>query len=810
MRRFLAGLILLVISQAAFGQISGFVESIGFNNAYRPDCFTPMIVQIKPTAGSGGLYYIQVKQLDLQGDEVTFTRPISVTGDESSGAQRFSMYFLPTPSGLPDSTQSLRDLQKELKVFLVDKSGKQVASLPLTSTLINVDPPRGPWNSHRGRHFVLSIAGNGSKPAWGEWQEEESLLGVNEDAFVVQMSVRDLPENPIAYDSVDTIVWCNVDPADLKRGDDYKFRALQDFVRRGGHLVICQSAQWEEYSEFGDLLPVNLLGIDSKKDLQPLHAMSGWNGYRPVIDQKTNKPGRVEDPWESIQGPFTVARAEAKPGAVVDQWVQWDDKGADRTPYIVRKAYGLGAVTWVAQDLGDTSITSYTQKGWANIWDRVFGWNDTPLTVDQYTPENDKYRLARGNIIDMGRGYVDPSNLNLTGTVSSLVALAVAFFIIYWVVAGPGVFAYLVNRRRQNLSWFGFTIAAMIATLVTVLIVRLVVRGPPQLAHSSFILQAPNEPARVRSDIGLYIKRDGVQHIELAEALPGSISTLTPMPEHSDYLANQASDTTSAIEYQVPVRDLATDVEEAPALDIYYRNTAKKFQANWIGKPAGKIDGVVKLADQKLLDGVLTNGTGVALSDVYFAFNFPNEDKGTDWLFWMKRWEPGVSIDLAREFYMNDKGERVAPPPNRQNNIRPNAGSTERLKATMRFWQDELWNPMLRGKSSGVGEDHIDDPADTFVLASFFDRLLPLQNDQPDAQTRVDLWRRGARHLDRSASLEAGALVIIARSPGDAPIPIPLKVEGDNIAGPGPICYQFVLPLDRSAVEKAATQPAKE
>ena len=243
-------------------------------------------------------------------------------------------------------------------------------------------------------------------------------------------------------------------------------------------------------------------------------------------------------------------------------------------------------------------------------------------------------------------------------------------------------------------------------------------------------------------NIGLYIKRDGVQHIELADALPGSISTLTPMPEHSDYLSGQQTDSTSAIEYDVPVRDLATDVEEAPALNIYYRNTSKKLQANWIGKSAGRIDGAPKLADQKLIEGVLTNGTGVELDDVYLAFSYPGQDKATDWLFWMKKWDAGVSIDLSREFYLNDKNERPAPPPNRANGVRPNSGSTERIKATMRFWQDELWTPMLRGKATISGEDHIDDVAQTYVLASFFDRLVPMDNDQPDAQTRVDVLRR--------------------------------------------------------------------
>ena len=62
-------------------------------------------------------------------------------------------------------------------------------------------------------------------------------------------------------------------------------------------------------------------------------------------------------------------------------------------------------------------------------------------------------------------------------------------------------------------------------------------------------------------------------------------------------------------------------------------------------------------------------------------------------------------------------------------------------------------------------------------------------------------------HLDRSAALGAGGLVIIARSTGA--MPIPLEVEGDKITGDGPIYYQFVLPLDHTALDaEAATQPA--
>src|ERR1700722_12574517 len=177
MRFTLAGLILLTFSSLGFAQIGGEVESIGFNNSYRPDCFTPMVIRIKAQGEDvGGLYQIQVKQKDLDGDDVTFSRWISVTagsaggntGGDSAQDQRFSMYFLPTPTGLPDPSQgkTLRDLQKALKVFLYNQSGKQIATLPVTSSIMSIDPQGMPMDQHRGTHFILTVVGNGSAPSW--------------------------------------------------------------------------------------------------------------------------------------------------------------------------------------------------------------------------------------------------------------------------------------------------------------------------------------------------------------------------------------------------------------------------------------------------------------------------------------------------------------------------------------------------------------------------------------------------------------------------------------------------------------------
>ena len=107
--RFLAGTlsILLLLPSLAFAQAKGEVEKIGFENYYRPDCWTPMTVRLVPDTSKSEQFQIQVKQEDLDRDHPIFSRLISLTGNAEgkSREQRFRVYFKPEPTndGLPDA-----------------------------------------------------------------------------------------------------------------------------------------------------------------------------------------------------------------------------------------------------------------------------------------------------------------------------------------------------------------------------------------------------------------------------------------------------------------------------------------------------------------------------------------------------------------------------------------------------------------------------------------------------------------------------------------------------------------------------------
>ena len=105
MRFLLAGFLVVLLPAVALAQATGQVLSIGFNNLYRPDCWTPMLVQITNHSAENTAYQINVEQEDLDRDRVSFGPQNVTLGGNAEGqnlGDKFWIYFRPQPSGLPE------------------------------------------------------------------------------------------------------------------------------------------------------------------------------------------------------------------------------------------------------------------------------------------------------------------------------------------------------------------------------------------------------------------------------------------------------------------------------------------------------------------------------------------------------------------------------------------------------------------------------------------------------------------------------------------------------------------------------------
>jgi hypothetical protein len=809
-----------LLTPQSLGQAKGFVEGIGFENYYRPDCWTPVVVNLTPETSKSDEFQLQLKQEDLDRDHPIFVKPIALTGNAEGGSvrqQKFRMYFRPQPTdgGLPDANDpslNLKDLQNAVQVSLATSAGKWLAALPVTSTIINVDPRSGGFTERRGNRFILAVSDGRSAPAWRDYQQ---AIGMMEDVTVVTVQPVALPENVLGYDAVDGVLWLGADPAELRSGTDEKFRALESYVRRGGKLVICTSREWQKLLAFGDMLPVTIQGTRDRADPEPLRSMvraraRTLQGQAGVLDQLTERP-----PWENVRGPFTMALAAPKGNAIVEDWIDWsiDGTGAspttaptataparDATPWLVRRPFGAGGVTWVAQDLGDPNLTRQAVGGWPGIWDRVFDWKNDTRVITNSTPEILKNDYApSGNAADIGASLL--SGMELGSKSAWLITLAVVFFIGYWLVAGPGVYAYLATRRQTSLSWFAFGASAVVATALTVLLVRVTLRGEPQLRHISLVRSAAGEQNLVKSRFGLYIPRDGTQRVELKDMAPGTVAAISAFGIHPQYLIKAPDD--PGPEYTVAIREPSTD--EPVAINVPYRSTLKKFDADWTGTAAGRIDGSAKLLESRYIEGVLTNRTGHRLKNIYIAFKYPQASTAggsDDFVLYLPRWENGAALDLQREVNFDSDGNRLGFANIDQHT--PERG--RKLFNSIRIFWGPYWLGRLRGGSftDEKRDDWQQNVRTSIPVLSLFERIPPARNNRNEAPSRFELWRRGGRGYDVSAAVGAGALVVIAEADGPTPIPLPLEVEGENVTGQGSTVYQFVLPLDNYNAVAAA------
>jgi hypothetical protein len=324
----------------------------------------------------------------------------------------------------------------------------------------------------------------------------------------------------------------------------------------------------------------------------------------------------------------------------------------------------------------------------------------------------------------------------------------------------------------------------------------------------SIVRAAPDQPATVISRFGLYIPRDGWQRLELKDAAADSVTSLSALPVPPALLKDVPKQT--GPEYAVPVND-AESTRNAE-LSFKYRSTLKKFQAVWSGQVGGAVQGSARLIPQNWIEGLVTNGTNSSLRNVYFVFNYPGQGQADteDWILYLPKWESGVMLDLGKEFN-NTTTEGGA----RQIGFSVDHGPDGKRSIRGRLTQD--WGPWWTAGQGGRPMSEAYDDAGavpkSLVLMSLYDRLAPDRNAQAvgtgyNKATRVDLLRRGGRMLDISSAVAAGQLVVLAEAQG--PLPIPLEVEGDRVAGDGTIFYQFVLPLDRTAAVAAGTQPGGE
>ena len=166
-------------------------------------------------------------------------------------------------------------------------------------------------------------------------------------ARVVYQNVDELPARWDALDAVDLIALRNLSLAPLR---PEQMQALQQWVARGGRLLVTGGPNWTHYTHpiWRELMPLKVTGMVEVTTLQPLESLVG-----------------VRAP-EDIR--LSILRTDTINGRILAQ--------TEDHALLITQKRGRGEVVFAAFDPGRAPFTAW--DGTALLWKMLFHLDDTP------------------------------------------------------------------------------------------------------------------------------------------------------------------------------------------------------------------------------------------------------------------------------------------------------------------------------------------------------------------------------------------------------------------------------------------------
>lgn len=455
------------------------------------------------------------------------------------------------------------------------------------------------------------------------------------------LSVRHLPDRWTGLAQFPLIVWSESSGGgefDVSQLRGERTRALREWVRRGGHLVIVLPPVGQAWTnaatnELLDLLPAVRIERDENAEIEAL---------RPLLTRSEE----VALPRRGVLH-FFEPFPDAGPGEAVRVL-----NAPDGRCVVARRLVGLGAVTLIGIDLSPRVVAQGGSIDADVFWHRVLGTrgllSPTPRDV-----------VARGPEIPIDRGI--SSEIAKRGTAATGVLLGVVLFTIYWALAGPVLFGLLKRFDLTRHAWVAFVGVALAFSAAAFGLAHWARPARFEATQLSVIDHVHGQNVqRVRSWMSVMIPENGRVRL-VAPDQEGGLSKESGRRELGGVLspwdpvgADQRSGFLDAQEYTVDGRD---PVE----LRVPARSTVKQVQLDWAGAPVWKMPRPVESAPLRLesgrLVGQIVHELPGALSDVLLAVVIGQQPIGADVRsrlvsrvqFWRlaEDWDSGAVLDLA-------------------------------------------------------------------------------------------------------------------------------------------------------------------
>jgi len=586
------------------------------------------------------------------------------------------------------------------------------------------------------------------------------------------------PDRWFGLDLFNTLVWtADGDSFDAAAVSPDQQRALVEWVRRGGHLIISLPAVGDPWLGLPDahplkpLIPVNASQARRLQGQSPLWFGTALGG-RPTITRTV-----FNIPLDGLPGVNVVAE---------------DD---NNQPLAIAHRHGFGRVTLVGVDLADRKLAlAGLPTGRDRIWKTLLGWQAPAFDADFLNSQIEANAYGRPDLRNpvFLDDWVD-AQTDRPGTVATALLLAILAFGLYWLLAGPVAYAVLRARKLTHRSWVVFAGLVAVFTAVTWVGALLLRPSTDNVTHFSVVdFAAGQADARVHSWFSLFLPAFGPQPVDLAPDQPDAAHLLaSPGLSRQRDAVTYPDPQAYALDARAPHTYPPADLPNAGG--IPFRSTAKTFTARYLGPLTDATPGLTAdwvppqgrlRIDNAFPVGELSHNLPGTLTDVVAVY-CPGDGE-MPWVWRLDDWAPQTILQLAAPTAAT---RLVRPPrPGMANRSWSNEGY---LGVTF----DNLRGGILTGPNAAPSADRLTLAAH---LVSFFDYLpvVDYENNNVNPVQAPKEYRRAlTRDLDLSP-LVAGKRLILLGNLRDAPSPLPLTARGDAVPSMGWTLVRYIYDFD--------------
>ena len=298
-------------------------------------------------------------------------------------------------------------------------------------------------------------------PEPGELDFLENVAGTYNSASVAFLDIGELPAIPVVWQSLDVLVFNDVDTAQLNTAQQ---AALATWVSSGGHLVVTGGPGWQKTAaSLSEMLPVAIGGTES---LAALPALAELN----------------EEPFRDA-GPYIVTTSSLTRGDLMVH--------QDGLPLLAQRVWGKGVVYFLALDPKLAPLLDW--DGSEALFELIA--NKVPLPAPWEFGIQDF--SAAGTAVEMLPSLTLPSTLQL-----------VLLLLTYVVVIGPVNYWVLKRRNQPELAWLTIPSIVIFFTILGY-VTGFQLKGNKIIVNEMAVAygQVGAEAMRVDSLIGLYSPR---------------------------------------------------------------------------------------------------------------------------------------------------------------------------------------------------------------------------------------------------------------------------------------------------------------